>query len=126
MRLPKTLLIDFDGTIHPYLKRFADYDHEDVSTWDPPTEETKAALELYATIFVVKVFSTRCRTAPGIYLMREYFKLHTFSAHFQTKVEFTAEKDLHHLIIDDRGFHFEGSWPTVEWIEAFKPHNKKA
>lgn len=125
MKPPQTLLIDFDGTIHPYNKKFADYDHGDVRTWDTPTEETKAALEKYVKVFVIKIFSTRCRTAAGIGGMREYFKHHNFSDDFQRKVKFTAEKDMHHLIIDDRGFHFEGSWPTVEWIEAFKPHNKK-
>jgi len=125
MRLPKTLLIDFDGTIHPYNKRFSEYDHEDVETWDAPTEETKAALEAYVEVFDVKVFSTRCRTEPGIWLMREYLALHGFSKNFQKKIGFTAEKGLHHLIIDDRGFHFEGVWPSVEWVESFKPHNKR-
>jgi hypothetical protein len=58
-------------------------------------------------------------------LIWEWFEYHGFSNSFLKNIQFTHEKIMHHLIIDDRGFHFVGKWPTVGEIEAFKPHNKR-
>lgn len=40
-------------------------------------------------------------------------------------INWPTDKPPAHLTIDDRGLTFDGTWPTIEFIEAFKPWNKK-
>lgn len=40
-------------------------------------------------------------------------------------VEWPTEKPPAHLSIDDRALLFTGEWPTMEFMESFKPWNKK-
>jgi hypothetical protein len=41
------------------------------------------------------------------------------------ELEFPTQKPPAHLTIDDRGFRFDGLFPTLQYMSAFKPWNKR-
>ena len=41
------------------------------------------------------------------------------------RIKWPTHKPAPHLSIDDRGFCFEGQWPSLETINNFRPWNKK-
>lgn len=120
MTYRKTLSVDFDGVLHSYQ-----------SPWvnarvipDPPVPGAFDWLGQAVRSYQVAVFSSRSGQPGGIQAMRQWFQDHGLPADVLDQMEFPTEKPPAHLSIDDRAFHFQGTFPTFEFIEGFKPWNK--
>ena len=116
-----SICIDFDGVIHSYTSKWTNA--ETIS--DTPVEGAIEAIEKYLEYYKVYIFSTRCKEPNAIIEMKRW--LHYNGMHFSniSKLNFTYEKVQARLYIDDRGYHFQGLFPTIEYIQCFKPWNKK-
>jgi hypothetical protein len=116
------ICIDFDGVIHSY-----------TSPWltateipDPPVPGAFEAIARYINAgFLVHIHSCRCSTRPAIRAIRAWF-LRNGGEVLLRHLKFAERKPKALLYIDDRGFRFEGAFPTPEEILAFKPWNKRA
>lgn len=124
----KTLALDFDGVIHSYV---SGWKHAGVCE-DPPVPGAMAALQEYVKKYTVCIFSSRSADMDGIEAMKRYIRLNlvdefgdSVGLHIFSKLKFPMDKPPTHLTIDDRGFQFNGEFPTVEYIEEFKPWNKR-
>lgn len=113
----KTLSIDFDGVIHSY-----------VSGWQGataiPDAPVPGAFEFLAAAverFEVVVFSTRAEDNEAVIAMNDWFTAHGLPDRVLEQIFITNEKPKAVLYIDDRGFRFEGVWPTLDEIDAFRP-----
>lgn len=123
----KTLAVDFDGVIHSYS---SGWKGPDVCE-DPPVPGAMAALQEYVKEFTVCIFSSRSTDMDGIEAMKRYLRMNlieefgdTVGMYIYRKLQFPMDKPPAHLSIDDRGFCFIGTFPTVDEIKAFKPWNK--
>lgn len=115
----KTLVLDFDGVIHSY-----------VSGWkgatvipDPPVEWAFAAIDAYLAFYKVAIYSSRSKEPGGIAAMQTWFRVHGYLD--VNKLEFPTQKPAAFLTIDDRAICFNGTWPTIAEIDAFKPWYQK-
>lgn len=117
-----TICVDFDGVAHQYV---SGWQGEDVAA-DPPVEGALDWLRMMIDEwFKVVIFSSRSRTPQGIETMKKWFLEHGLEPMYLARLEFPEKKPNAFLIIDDRAFHFQGTFPTPEFIRNFKPWNKK-
>lgn len=123
----KTLAIDFDGVIHSYK---TGWKHVAICE-DPPVPGAMAALQEYVKKYTVCIFSSRSADLDGIEAMKRYIRLHlceefgdSVGMYTYSKLKFPMDKPPAHLSIDDRAYQFNGTFPDIEYIEAFKPWNK--
>lgn len=127
------LCIDFDGVLHGYQ-----------SGWqgvgkcpDPPVPG--AAEFLYEAVkhFRVMIHSSRSKSIRGRWAMQAYVREHldtwtTFCPDLPTydrvsdAIEWPWFKPPALITIDDRALTFDGSWPEIAALKAFRPWNKKA
>lgn len=135
---------DFDGVLHSY-----------ASGWkgatvipDGPVEGAMEWLMLMTddpsfAEFEVAVYSSRSKERGGIEAMRSWLSHHFEGAlrqrllevtesdimsdvrTFLSRITFPTQKPAASMTIDDRAFCFEGTFPTPEWLKAFKPWNKR-
>lgn len=129
----KTIAIDWDGVIYSYTSGHTQ-DRLGAGTFpDDPVPGAIAFLrELIASGYKVAIFS--CRLVGGNPMVRDLTK-HRMVAWLESNglqtgelrgVEFTGSKPHAEIYIDDRGFQFRGMFPTIEYLENFKPwHEKK-
>lgn len=124
------LCLDFDGVVHSY-----------TSGWkgarnipDPPVEGVFGFIaEMLANGWDVVIHSSRARHFGGIWAMRRWLKEHSGSMWYGSLVagegmecvRFVRWKPPAVLTIDDRAVTFDGTWPSLADIKAFKPWNKK-
>lgn len=117
----KALLIDFDGTINSYKGYTGEADLP-----DPPVEGAIEILREYIDAgFRIHIMSTRGATSVGCQAIREYLAKHGLEDSYLKTISVSDQKIHGRLLIDDRAFHFEGTFPSVEYIEKFKPWNRK-
>lgn len=111
--------IDFDGVLHAY-----------TTTWtcpgeihDGPTPGALEAVKEYeAAGFDLIVYSARAQAPEGKAAIREWLKKHGFPS----SMMISKKKPSAVLYIDDRGYHFDGTnWPSVEFLQKFRPWNRK-
>lgn len=126
------LCLDFDGVIHGYQ-----------SGWqgagvcaDPPVPGTADFLLEATKHFRVAIYSSRSKSLAGRAAMQRYMREHfnhslTFSPD-HSKGDFLYEelewpwfKPSAFITIDDRALTFDGTWPSIAALKAFKPWNKK-
>lgn len=123
------LSLDFDGVIHSYTSKWAGAE----VIPDPPVPGAIAFLREATKHFRVCIYSTRSATKAGRDAMAEWLGYHSVEGDFPTgeelgwleKVEFPETKPPALVGIDDRILTFEGKWPTMERLLAFKPWNKR-
>ncbi len=115
----KTVALDFDGVIHSYVRSWMGAD----VILDPPIPGAAAFINalLDDDRFQVCVFSSRNHQEGGIEAMREYIHQAGVPRPQLDQIEFSLEKPRAVLYIDDRGFLFRGGFPTLDWIDAFRP-----
>lgn len=119
------LCLDFDGVVHCYS-----------SGWqgprtipDPPVP---GAIEFILTAmqtFEVNIFSSRSRYWFGRFAMTQWlftevarYTGDTFAtAHLMKQIKFPKHKPPAMITLDDRAVTFNGAWPTMETLKAFKP-----
>lgn len=119
-----TLCIDFDGVIHDYKKGWQDgkiYGEVVPGFFDWAQEAAKH--------FHLVVYSSRSKTEEGVMAMATW--LHEQRAKWRAaggqggpfSLEFSDKKPAAFLTIDDRAICFNGTWPTIEEMKAFRPWN---
>lgn len=114
----KSVCLDFDGVIHSY-----------TSPWTSPEEipdpPMPGAFEfIYRLInsdFRVVISSARFSSSCSIDAVKQWFLKHGLHSWVLSQIVFSAIKPGAVIYIDDRGFQFKGEWPSIEFIENFKP-----
>ena len=129
MSLP-ILCLDFDGVLHSYTSGWQGA--EVIS--DPPT--TGMIDFLYEAIqhFDVCIYSSRSHQAGGIEAMMDWIAEHDRQWRVRrelvsrtpllSSIRFPVVKPAAFLTIDDRAMTFNGVWPPMALLLAFKPWNK--
>ncbi len=132
--------IDFDGVLHSYTSGWRGID----TVADPPVEgaiEWLVDLIEHEKIMPV-IYSSRSKHEVGIQAMTSWLHHHLVEyfiagggtrhdgAPWATRaiangLKFPTQKPPAHITIDDRGFHFEGRFPSIEEIFNFKPWYKR-
>lgn len=121
--MSKLIAVDFDGVIHSYTSRWVNETHIP----DPPVP---GAIEFLTDLidkgFKVAIFSTRNSSPFAIDAMKFYLQANGLEFHHVEAIQFPIQKPtLASLFIDDRGFHFRGEFPTLEYCANFKPWNRQ-
>jgi len=117
------ICIDFDGVLHSYTSGWLG---ADVAA-DPPVTgaiEWLRALVEGGEVEPV-VYSSRSQQEGGILCMQEWLIKHGMAAAMADSIKFPERKPAAFLTIDDRAICFEGVFPSVATMKAFKPWNKQ-
>jgi hypothetical protein len=120
-RRRKTLVVDFDGVLHSYVSGWKG----PTSVPDAPVEGALQFLESAVERFEVAVLSSRSREAGGIDAMKDWLREHGLSERVLGQLRFPRTKPPAHVYLDDRGWRFEGTFPTLDAIDAFEPWHKR-
>lgn len=122
------LVLDFDGVLHSY--RSGWQGAHVVS--DPPVEGALEALKTYVDAFQVQILSSRSHQHSGINAMGGWLADLLVKAYGPLKgnmilhsITFPTQKPPAHVTLDDRALTFNGTFPSVEELLAFKPWNKR-
>lgn len=125
----KAVVLDFDGVIHSYTTKFK----FPFVIPDPPVPGAMEWIHEHADKLIIRILSTRNSNEKGLAAMKKWILEwgikkcgNDFNKTFK-KLKFvdpTKGKPKAQLYIDDRGFHFKGEFPTLEFIEGFKAWNK--
>jgi hypothetical protein len=123
------LCLDFDGVCHSY-----------TSGWqgagiisDPPVPGLFEFLEQAVQHFEIHIYSSRSHQENGIQAMMMWFIEHRRQWRENggkgdeiIQLNFPDHKPSAMITIDDRAITFNGVWPDIEFLNNFKPWNKKA
>ena len=130
MSLP-ILCLDFDGVLHSYTSGWKGAD----VIPDPPVPGALPFLLEAVQHFRVAIFSSRSHQPGGRRAMREWLGFwsvdtehglpHDTDLAFLSSIEWPLEKPAAMVTIDDRALTFDGTWPAIDVLKAFKPWNKK-
>jgi hypothetical protein len=122
------LCIDFDGVIHSYESGW----HGADVVSDGPVPGAMEFLKEATKHFVVHVYSSRSGQKGGLAAMEqaiEWWMVEAFGAteaqQIVDSLVFAHEKPAAFVTIDDRAIRFEGTFPPMADLIAFKPWNKK-
>ena len=121
------LCLDFDGVIHSYSSGWKGAD----VVPDPPVPGAMQFLAEAVNHFTVSVYSSRSDQEGGIQAMRNWLLRHLCAEHqgdghdIFAEIQWPVAKPAAFLTIDDRALTFDGTWPDIEVLKAFKPWNKK-
>lgn len=123
------LSLDFDGVIHSYTSKWAGAE----VIPDPPVPGAIDFLREAVKHFRVCIYSTRSETEAGRSAMAQwlgYWGLEERQSDdeelaWMSEIEFPSTKPTALVGIDDRILTFEGEWPSMERLLAFKPWNKR-
>ena len=116
-----TIAVDFDGVIHSYTSPFSG----DVTVIpDPPLDGAFEFLrELLDANYRVLIFSTRCIERPGHMggkeAMQGWLIRYGLEPSYVNRLAFSAQKEAAILYIDDHGWQFRGTFPTLNEIANF-------
>ena len=118
------LCLDFDGVIHSY-----------TSGWkgaavipDPPVPGAIAFLREAAKHFRVAIFSSRSHQPGGLEAMQSWLIYNSemgFKDAICNEIEWPIEKPAAFVTLDDRAITFDGTWPMIDSLLAFKPWHQK-
>lgn len=108
-----SVYVDFDGVIHSY-----------TSGWvsaaiipDPPVEGAIEWLNEMVKHFHVAIFTTRATNSDARRAIQNWLEVHGFKG----DVTITATKGPALVYIDDRGWRFEGRFPSKQEIHLARP-----
>lgn len=118
-RFRKNICLDFDGVTHSYTSK---WEGPEIAP-DPPVEGMVAFIQELAQHYDITIYSARLNGDGGRECIEKYFKQHGVSDGVIKHLKWHAKPHAH-LYIDDRAFHFKGTFPTLEEIKAFKPWNR--
>jgi len=123
------LCLDFDGVIHSYTSGWKGAD----VIPDPPVPGAVGFICDALPHFCVCIFSSRSCQPGGIDAMQVWLAEAFLAADMYPEaanklldqIEWPLEKPAAMVTIDDRALTFDGTWPAIESLKAFKPWNKK-
>lgn len=120
MAIGNSICVDFDGVIH----RYENNDYPAISSNPTPGafEFLRSAVRHFDKVYI---FSTRNWEPDGAQEMRTWMLKHGLEAAVVRKLAFPREKPPVILYIDDRGFQFTGTFPSIEYIKNFQPWNRQ-
>lgn len=121
MRKP-ILCLDFDGVIHSYSSGWKGAD----VIPDPPVAGAIDFILAAVDHFHVNIYSSRSGQAGGIDAMQNWLSKHCGDDELVFDVlHWPTEKPAAMVTIDDRAVTFNGTWPRIDDLLAFRPWNKK-
>lgn len=123
------LCLDFDGVIHSYSSGWKGAD----VVPDPMVPGALAFMLGALRHFDVVIFSSRSNQPGGLDAMRAWLRDEAGAAWHEgpdgpgiEDIRFVTEKPPAMVTLDDRALTFEGTWPDIAALLAFKPWNKRA
>ena len=135
---------DFDGVIHGYQ---SGWKGPSVVT-DPPVPGALEWLFLMTQPpqydrFEIAIYSSRSKEPGGVEAMKAWLRRHIVehlvgchpdestalldemgTLMVEKLLTFPTQKPAASMTIDDRAFHFQGTFPTPEWLRTFEPWTK--
>ena len=122
------LCLDFDGVIHSYASGWKGA----ANVPDPPVPGAIAFLREAVQHFRVAIYSSRSGQEGGIRAMREWLVYHVLDQRLSDQedlawismIEWPTAKPPAMVTLDDRALTFDGTWPEITTLLAFKPWNK--
>lgn len=118
--MKKIISVDFDGVLNSYLTPFTTASE----LTDPPVPGAIEWLQSLIDKFNVNIFSTRCIEVEGQIAIANWLLRWGLSHESINLLHFTAIKHGASVYIDDRAWRFEGTFPSCDELEKFKPWNK--
>jgi len=125
------LCLDFDGVLHSYTSGWKGA----TTIPDPPVPGAFEFLHNAVREFRVCVFSSRSNQPGGAEAMRQWLGYwsvdekhglpHNTDLSFLGDIEWPTEKPAAFVTIDDRALTFDGTWPSIADLRAFKPWHQK-
>ncbi len=115
------LCLDFDGVIHSY---YSGWKGADVIS-DPPVTGAMEFIKNALEDFTIHIFSSRSNQPGGLSAMKAWMYCYADFAPWLDELAWPLEKPAAFLTIDDRALTFDGTWPKIEDLKAFKPWNKR-
>lgn len=117
--MKQTICIDFDGVIHSYKSGW----NGALNIDDKPVEGAFNTINDYLIAgFKVAIHSSRSHVSGGVEAIQHWF--HKYGFLHTNELMFPFEKPPASIYIDDRAFLFQGTFPSIEYINNFKPWNK--
>lgn len=113
----RSVCVDFDRVIHSYTTPWSGT----TNIPDPPNKGAFQWLTEMVQHYDVHIFSARCQDVHGVSAIKLWMRKHGLSEEVIAKLQFPLGKQSAILYIDDRAFQFQGRFPTVEEVKAFKP-----
>lgn len=118
----KIICIDFDGVLHSYT---SGWNGVDVVKDDPVRGCITWLRQLIEDERLKPViYSSRSKDKGGVSAMMKSLSDWGLTSDELLQLEFPTQKPAAWLTIDDRAFHFEGDFPSIDFINNFKPWNK--
>lgn len=121
------LCLDFDGVLHAYSKGW-----HDGTIYDGPVPGAMAFLKAAVEHFDVVIYSSRSKSREGRADMAWAIGSWLCAAHgdrvgveIAGMIDYAHEKPAAFLTIDDRAVCFEGTFPAIDELLAFKPWNQR-
>lgn len=108
------LALDFDGVLNSYKSGFGAAD----VLPDPPVEGSVEACYEYAEEFSLHVHSARCIDEASVRAVQRYLRDWGYPEGMRVG---RGQKPQAKVYIDDRGFQFNGKFPSVDYLVGFKP-----
>jgi len=118
----RAIAVDFDGVINSYT---SGWQGSPTNLPDKPVEGAIAWLCEAVKHYTVFIHSCRCETPQGRLAMRFWLEEHGMPVSEVRKLQFTHGKPNAGIYLDDRGWRFEGIFPTMEEISSFRPWNRR-
>lgn len=119
------LCLDFDGVIHSYASGWQGA----TNIPDPPVPGALEFIKRALNDFTVAIYSSRSGQEGGIGAMQLYISDHCINQNlgggWAQQIQWPTSKPSAFITIDDRALTFDGTWPAIETLKAFKPWNKK-
>ncbi|MEG9884071.1 MAG: hypothetical protein V6Z86_05555 [Hyphomicrobiales bacterium] len=125
------LCLDFDGVIHSYT---SDWESAALIP-DPPVPGALDFILVALDHFRVCIYSSRSGQIGGVGAMQDWLEDHfeeylNISADeaqdiVRNRIQWPMQKPPAFITIDDRALTFTGVWPTIKFLQSFKPWNKK-
>lgn len=120
----KTIAIDFDGVIHAHTSPFtkADEIHD-----DPVEGALEFIREAFRREYGVTIYTARASREDNegvVEAIVRWLLTHGLEESYVEDIAITGTKPAAIVYIDDRGWRFEGTFPSFEEIAALRQWNK--
>ena len=117
----RTLAIDFDGVIHSYASGW----RGPLEIPDPPVDGAIEWLVQASERFDLAITTVRAAHPGAIEAMKAWLRRHGLPERVLERLRFPLHKPPAEVYIDDRGWRFEGTFPSFELLGELEPWTRK-